>query len=124
MIYDGDAAGEIATLKKPGHAYWRRGKCKVVPLPKGMDPDTLVRQEGISSLSSKLQNAKSLFDYKLEVLKFRHNIKDAHGKSKIASEMLSTINKFDNAVIRGEYVKRISKRLKYRSIVYLKSWIN
>ena len=111
MIYDGDAAGEIATLRSLDMLIEEGVNVKVVPLPKGMDPDTLVRQEGISSLSSKLQNAKSLFDYKLEVLKFRHNIKDAHGKSKIASEMLSTINKFDNAVIRGEYVKRISEEI-------------
>ena len=112
MIYDGDAAGEIATIRSLDMLIEEGINVKVVPLPKGMDPDTLVRQEGVSSLRVKLQTAKSLFDYKLEVLKCRHNIKDAHGKSKIASEMLSTIHKFDNAVLRGEYTKRLSEEIK------------
>jgi len=112
MIYDGDTAGEIATLRSLDMLIEEGMNVKVVPLPKGMDPDTLVRQEGINSFKAKLQNAKSLFDYKLEVLKCRHNIKDAHGKSKIASEMLSTINKFDNAILRGEYIKRLSEDIK------------
>ncbi|MFA5350883.1 MAG: DNA primase [Candidatus Omnitrophota bacterium] len=112
MIYDGDAAGEIATLRSLDMLIEEGLNVKVVPLPKGMDPDALVRREGINILKSKLQDAKSLFDYKLEVLKCRHDIKDAHGKSKIATEMLSTINKFDNAILRGEYVKRLSEGIK------------
>lgn len=112
MIYDGDTAGEIATLRSLDMLIEEGVNVKVVPLPKGMDPDTLVRQEGVNSLKAKVQDAKSLFDYKLEVLKSRHNIKDAHGKSKIASLMLSTISKFDNAILRGEYTKRLSEEIK------------
>ncbi|MDD5561440.1 MAG: DNA primase [Candidatus Omnitrophica bacterium] len=112
MIYDGDTAGEIATLRSLDILIEEGMNVKVVPLPKGMDPDTLVRRQGVNSLKDRLQDAKSLFDYKLEVLKCRHNIKDAHGKSRIASEMLSTINKFDNAILRSEYIKRLSEEIK------------
>jgi len=112
MIYDGDTAGEIATLRSLDMLIEEGVNVKVVPLPKEMDPDTLVRKEGINTLKAKIQNAKTLFDYKLEVLKCRHNMKEAHGKSKIAAEMLSTINKFDNAILRGEYVKRLSEEIK------------
>jgi len=76
-----------------------------------MDPDVLVRKEGADSLKRKIKSAKDLFDYKLEILSFRHNIKDAHGKSRIAAEMLSTINKIDNAILRGEYTKRLSEKI-------------
>ncbi|MFA4993657.1 MAG: toprim domain-containing protein, partial [Candidatus Omnitrophota bacterium] len=112
MIYDGDTAGEIATLRSLDILIEEGVNVKVVPLPKGMDPDTLVRREGIDSLKAKLKDAKTLFDYKLEVLKCRHNIKDAQGKSRIASEMLSTINKFDNAILRSEYIRRLSEEIK------------
>jgi len=112
MIYDGDTAGEIATLRSLDILIEEGMNVKVVPLPNGMDPDTLVRREGVNSLKAKVQGAKSLFDYKLEVLKSRHNINDAHGKSKIASLMLSTISKFDNAILRGEYTKRLSEEIK------------
>ncbi|MDD5505283.1 MAG: DNA primase [Candidatus Omnitrophica bacterium] len=112
MIYDGDTAGEIATLRSLDMLIEEGVNVKVVPLPKGMDPDTLVRKEGVNTLKDKIQDAKTLFDYKFEVLKCRHNMKEAHGKSRIAAEMLSTINKFDNAILRGEYVKRLSEGIK------------
>ena len=112
MIYDGDSAGEIATLRSLDMLIEEGLNVRVVPLPKGMDPDMLVRREGINSLKHKLADAKSLFDYKLEVLKSHHNINDAHGKSKIVSLMLSTISKFDNAILRGEYTKRLSEEIK------------
>jgi DNA primase len=112
MIYDGDAAGEIATLRSLDILIEEGVNVKVVTLPKGMDPDTLVRKEGIASLKSKVETAVSFFDYKLGVLKSRHNIKDTHGKAKIASEMLLTINKFDNAILKGEYTRKLSEQMR------------
>jgi DNA primase len=112
MIYDGDTAGEIATLRSLDLLIDEGINVKVVPLPKGMDPDVLVRQEGINTLKAKVQEAVSFFDYKLDILKSRHNIKDEHGKAKIASEMLLTINKFDNAILRSEYTKRLSDQMR------------
>ena len=111
MIYDGDPAGEIATLRSLDLLIDEGINVKVVPLPKGMDPDTLVRKEGINTLKDKVKKAESFFDYKLGVLSGRYDIKDAYGKTKIASEMLSTINKFDNAILRGEYIKKLSDQM-------------
>ena len=112
MIYDGDTAGEIATLRSLDILIDEGINVKVVPLPKGMDPDALVRNEGINTLIDKVKKAVSFFDYKLDCLSSRYDIKDAHGKAKIASEMLLTINKFDNAILRGEYTKRLSEAMR------------
>ncbi len=112
MVYDGDTAGEIATLRSLDLLIDEGINVKVVPLPKGMDPDVLVRHEGINTLKDKVKRAVSFFDYKLDVLKVRHDIKDAQGKTKIASEMLLTINKFDNAILRGEYTKKLSELMR------------
>lgn len=112
MVYDGDTAGELATLRSLDLLIEEGMNVKVAPLPKGKDPDVIIRQEGINSLKIKIENALSFFDYKLSILKCRHNVKEAHGKSQIASEMLLTINRFDNAILRGEYVKKLSEELK------------
>ena len=109
MIYDGDTAGEIATLRSLDLLIDEGINVKVVPLPKGMDPDALVRNQGIATLKDKVKKAASFFDYKLDVLRSRYDIKEAQGKAKIASEMLLTINKFDNAILRGEYTRRLSE---------------
>jgi DNA primase len=112
MVYDGDTAGEIATLRSMDMPIEEGMNVKIVSLPKGLDPDALVQSEGVGALRAGIRDARNLFDYKLEVLKGRHNIKEAHGKSKIASEMLITINKFDNAILRGEYIKRLAEEIK------------
>ncbi|MDD5115750.1 MAG: DNA primase [Candidatus Omnitrophica bacterium] len=112
MVYDGDSAGEIATLRSLDMLIEEGMQVRIAPLPKGMDPDETVRREGVAVFKDKIQKAKGLFDYKLEVLKTRHNIREAHGKSKIVSEMLSTINRFDNAILRGEYIRRLSEEIR------------
>jgi len=112
MVYDGDTAGEIATLRSLDILIEEGINVKIAPLAKGIDPDRLVRSEGIDSLKTKVSSARNFFEYKLDVLKTRHNIKDAHGKSKIASEMLLTINRFSNAILRGEYIKMLSEEIK------------
>jgi len=112
MIFDGDTAGQIATIRSLDILIDEGINVKIVPLSKGMDPDALVRKEGVDSLKAKIEDASSFFDYKLNLLKGRYDINDAHGKSKIATQMLSTINKFDNAILRGEYIKRLSEEIK------------
>lgn len=114
MIYDGDAAGELAALRNLEILIEEGLNVKIVSLPKGFDPDLYVRKEGIAGLKGMIAAAQNLFDYKLGVLKTRHDIEDACGKSLIAAEMLLTISKFQNAIIRGEYIKRLSESLKVR----------
>lgn len=112
MVYDGDTAGQIATLRSLDLLIEEGLNVKVAPLPINKDPDVIVRQEGVSSLKNKIDNAVSFFDYKLSILKSRYDVKEVPGKSEIASGMLATINKFDNAILRGEYIKKLSEELK------------
>ncbi|MFH0738292.1 MAG: DNA primase [Candidatus Omnitrophota bacterium] len=111
MIYDPDDAGQIATLRTLDVFIEEEMDVRVVSLPKGFDPDLFVRQEGIEAFKEKIKNAQGLFDYKLEVLKSRFDIKEAQGKAKIASEMLPTINRFKNAILKAEYIKLLSAGL-------------
>ncbi|MFA5200516.1 MAG: DNA primase [Candidatus Omnitrophota bacterium] len=112
MIFDGDQAGEMATLRSLDILIDEGINVRVAPLPKGMDPDVLVRRSGPEGLKTKIAQSLSFFDYKLDLLKSRHDINDAHGKSKIAAEMLSTINKFDNAILKCEYTKKLAEAIK------------
>ncbi|MFA5199355.1 MAG: toprim domain-containing protein, partial [Candidatus Omnitrophota bacterium] len=112
MIFDGDQAGEIATLRSLDILIDEGINVRVAPLPKGMDPDVLVRKSGPEGLKTKIGQSLSFFDYKLALLKSRHDINDAQGKSKIAAEMLSTINKFDNAILKCEYTKKLGEAIK------------
>lgn len=111
MVYDPDKAGELATLRTLDIFIEEGMNVRIVTLPEGFDPDLFVRKNGIDSFKAKVDQSQNLFDYKLKVLKSRYNAKEIEGKAKISSEMLSTINKFNNAVLKSEYVKRLSEEL-------------
>ncbi|MCK9604475.1 MAG: DNA primase [Candidatus Omnitrophica bacterium] len=111
IVYDGDMAGELATLRTLDIFIEEGMNVRVVCLPQGFDPDSFVRKNGIENFKQKVQQAQNLFDYKLNILKSRHSIKEAEGKARIASEMLPTINKFKNAILKSEYIKKLSEEL-------------
>lgn len=114
MIYDGDAAGQIATLRTLDIFIEEGLNVKVAPLPEGFDPDSFVRNNGVESLKEKINNAENIFDYKLKVLKSRYTHLDIEARAKISSEMLATIKKFENAVLRSEYIRRLSEELRVK----------
>jgi len=111
MVYDADKAGELATLRTLDIFIEEGINVRVVSLPQGFDPDLFVRKNGIEDFKEKIKQAENLFDYKLRILKSRYNLKEIEGKANIASEMVPTINKFKNAVLKSEYIKRLAEEL-------------
>ncbi|MFC1804245.1 DNA primase [Candidatus Omnitrophota bacterium] len=111
MIYDADSAGEIATMRTLDILIEEGMDVRVVSLPKGYDPDSFVRRQGIEKFTQMLENAENLFDYKLKVLKVRFDATSIEGKAKISSEMLSSIKKFKNEILKSEYIKKLSSAL-------------
>jgi len=111
MVYDGDAAGQMAALRSLDIFIEEDVLVKVASLPEGFDPDSFVRKYGVAAFKDLIKNADNLFDYKLKILKLRFSSKEAEGKAKISAEMLATIKKFTNAVLRTEYIKKLSNDL-------------
>jgi len=111
ILYDADKAGEMATLRNLDIFIEEGLSVRVVSLPVGFDPDLFVRRQGVNSLKERIGQSEDLFDYKLRILRSRYNSKDVEGKVKISTEILSTINKFKNAVSKSEYIKKLSEAL-------------
>ena len=114
MLYDGDAAGESASLRGLDIFLQEGMSVRVAVLPKGFDPDSFVRSKGAAALESLVNSASDLFEYKLGVLESRHDSRSSTGKAKICSEMLPTIAKVTDAVLKFEYIKQLSEKLRIR----------
>ncbi|MBM3249477.1 MAG: DNA primase [Candidatus Omnitrophica bacterium] len=114
MVYDGDAAGELATLRSLDLFIEEEMHVRVAGLPAGFDPDTFVRQFGIRKFKDTVDNAKDLFDYKLAILKSRHDPASVQGKARICQDMLETLGKFKNAVLKSEYIKKLAQEVDVR----------
>ena len=111
MVYDPDDAGQLATLRTLDIFIEEEMEVKIVSLPQGFDPDLFVRRSGAQGFKEKIEQAKGLFDYKLGILKTHYNAEEIEGKAKVSREMLETINKFKNAVLKSEYIKRLAQEL-------------
>ncbi|HLF18569.1 MAG TPA: DNA primase [Candidatus Omnitrophota bacterium] len=111
MLYDTDRAGEAAMLRSLDMLIEEGLNVKVVTLEEGEDPDSYIQKYGAKAFAGKINSAKTLFDYKLQVLLNKCDVKTVEGKAVIAGEMLPTIEKFNNAVMQTGYLQRLSKVL-------------
>jgi DNA primase len=111
VVYDGDKAGEAASLRGLEILLEGGMQVKLVSLPKGEDPDDFLNKRGNDAFAALLKEAKDFFDYKLQTLLARYPRQDALGLSKISREMFETFLKVKNTVMLSEYFKRLARTL-------------
>lgn len=111
IIFDADEAGEAASLRGLDLLISEGLFVKIAKLPDGLDPDTYVRTNSAESFLKLVEGADNLFDYKLKLLLNRFDPNVVEEKAKMTSEMLPTIKRVDNAVLRSDYIKKLSESL-------------
>lgn len=114
MVYDSDQAGQAACLRSLDMFIEDQMNVKVAVLPPNFDPDLFVRQFGIEAFQEKIRTAWNLFDYKMNILNQAYDINTPEGKASLAQEMLASLNKFKDAILQSEYLKRLSQELNIR----------
>ena len=118
LCFDGDAAGEKATLSAIELLEDTGQTIKVVRLPGGMDPDDYIIKEGRESFLYQIKNAINLIDYKMELLKKNKdltNIKDI--SSYINSAVKELVEEKDDIVVELN-LKKISNNfnIEYKTL--------
>lgn len=111
MVYDADQAGEMATLRGLDLFLEEGMNVRVATLDTGHDPDSFIRKFGPRGFSGTVKKSKSLFVYKLGILNERFDNRDPETMAEIVKEMLDTISKVRNAVIKAGYIKELSQEL-------------
>lgn len=119
IIFDADEAGEAASLRGLDLLLSEGLYVKISRLPEGFDPDTYVRKYSADSFIKLVESADNLFDYKLKLLLKRLNPAEPEEKTKITTEMLPTIKRIENAVLRSDYMKKLSEVLFVKEEVLL-----
>jgi len=111
IVFDSDQAGQIATLRSLDLFIEEDMNVKVVDLPIGFDPDSFICKNNARDFEKKILDAKNLFDYKLYLLTNKYDSNRIEGKADIVKEMLPTISKFKNAVLKFSYLKKLAEFL-------------
>lgn len=108
LCFDGDAAGEKATVSAIELLEDSGVNIKIVRLPDNMDPDEYILKNGKDSFLAQINSGINLIDYKMELLKKNKNfgnIKDI--SSYINSALKELINEKDDIVVELN-LKKIS----------------
>lgn len=110
--YDSDGAGQAATMR--GLEILQSMGCdiRILQIEGAKDPDEFVVKYGPERFLKQVDNAISLVEYKVKVLKGNLNLEQPNDKIKFLKEIASVLSKIDNSIEKEVYADKISKEYK------------
>ena len=109
IAYDGDAAGQKATLKAIEILESVGLKAKVIVFSEGLDPDEYIRANGYQAFVAQAKNALDAVNYKLDRLKDGHDLTAYEGKSAYVVGACDIIRSLSNPIEREQYIIRLGR---------------
>lgn len=111
ISYDGDTAGQKATLKGLDVLQAEGLKVKVITMPEGVDPDDFAKQYGIVGIQDKMTEAKTLNDYKISVIEIKYDLTDEEQRKNFLQECCKDVLAYiDTPIELSMYVNRLHNK--------------
>ena len=112
LVFDGDSAGRKATLRT-GSLFLENGiPTRVVALPPGDDPDSIIRDQGADAFRARLQEAVSLTAFQVRILREEERDPDSvDAVSRISKAVLESLAGCTQAVLRTHLLQEASTLL-------------
>lgn len=106
--YDADGAGQAATLR--GLEILQNLGCdiRILQIYGAKDPDEFVTKYGPERFQKCVDNAISLVEYKIKMLKQKLNLENTNDKIKFLNEIAKILAKVTNNIEREVYIEKIS----------------
>jgi DNA primase len=111
LCFDSDAAGAKAAERSLDALLQNDFIVRVVELPPGEDPDSLVRQEGKEQFEERVAQARDFFDYWIDREIASVDLASTGAKIQAARNLAGTVSRVHDPVLRGEVVNKASARL-------------
>jgi DNA primase len=111
LCFDSDTAGKKATSSSLPSLLSQGLNVKVVVLPAGEDPDSLIRRDGPAAFLALVEQAADYFDHSLEEAILSGELNSPTGKSKLVRRIAPPLALVQDAVLRESILGRISSRL-------------
>jgi len=111
LCFDSDAAGTKAA-ERSLEALLQNGLfIRVVELPAGEDPDSMIRSEGKEAFEERLATARDFFDYLIEREAALSKPESSVERIQLARRIVEKIARVPDSLLRGEIVKKAAARL-------------
>ena len=112
IAYDGDAAGQQATLRGLDILSREGLDVRVIVFPDGLDPDEFVRARGREAFEALKDQALSLNAFKLESMAQGYRLTDENDRERYAKEACRFIASLE-PVEQGRYYAQLAKKTGY-----------
>jgi len=111
IVFDADNAGQNAAVRGAETALESGLSTRVASVPEGKDPDEFLHAKGLEAFKVALDGAQDLVAFKTELLIKRAGELTPEAKSSIAKDVLSTIVRCPDEILKDEWVRRLASRL-------------
>ena len=110
LAMDRDSAGERGLYKAAEYLLERKVKCKVVELPEGEDPDSLLREEGKHALETRFSAAQGIIESTLRELKAEGQL-GVEAKLKALEKLSPLIAAIGSGLEFDLYIEEVSQEI-------------
>ncbi|MCE1246361.1 MAG: DNA primase [Firmicutes bacterium] len=110
LAYDADTAGATATDR--GIEIFEKAGLyvKVMEMPIGEDPDSIIRKQGSAYFSSLAANAKGIIEYKIDNLVSKYDMRSPESKQEFVRELVPVLKEVKGEIRLSEYIRVLSQR--------------
>lgn len=111
LVLDADAAGVKAALASSEIFLAAELAVRVVTLPEGEDPDSLIRKKGADTLTGLVAKAPSALDFLIDAFQQQENTATEAGRMRVVQAVLNYIGHCPSAARRDPMIHRAADRL-------------
>jgi DNA primase len=109
LMFDGDAAGNKATIACSEELIKLGIVPRIVRLEDNLDPDEYINTYGLDKLNDHLDNPISLIDYKMTIYKSGKNLHNSEDISNYINEVIKEVNLVKDKIVAEVAIQKLSK---------------
>ena len=110
--FDSDGAGQAAVVRSMEILQNMGCDMRVLQMEGAKDPDEFIIKYGTAGFNKLVENAISLIEYKVKILKSKLNLENTVDRIKFLNEIAKLISKVDNNIEKEIYIEKIAKEYK------------
>ncbi|MEI8310474.1 MAG: DNA primase [Verrucomicrobiota bacterium] len=111
LCFDSDTAGQQAASRSLPALLGQGLAVKVVELPKGEDPDSLIRHRGADAFLDVVAGAKDFFEHAADQAESSGELSDPAGKARLVRRLGPPLALIQDAALRESVLGRLATRL-------------
>jgi DNA primase len=111
LCFDADEAGQKAAERSLDALLQNDLIVRIVDMPPGQDPDSLIRRDGKEEFEKRVAAARNFFDHWIEREVAIVDLSSLGAKMQLARRLAETVSHVHDPLMRGEVVSKASARL-------------